>query len=199
MTLVFKTKVPHGKFHVYNSKPHFNFKELKQIHGNSILPSESISLDSEGDGIYFSFKESVPVAIRTADCLPIYLSNQNNAAIIHAGWRGLQKQIILQAGAKFIPDFAFIGPHIFQNVYEVGAEFKTIFKDYPNSLLQSGEKLFFSQEIVARTQLLGLNPDINIQSANLDTFTQDSLHSYRRDKSKDRGSNDRNWNVFIPN
>ncbi len=83
----------------------------------------------------------LPLAILTADCLPILLCNQNGTevAAIHAGWRGMVNGIIENTLAKMQSPkehlFAWIGPAICQNCYQVGSELReAYFKSYPFAL-----------------------------------------------------------------
>ncbi|MFZ5627821.1 MAG: polyphenol oxidase family protein [Spirochaetota bacterium] len=106
----------------------------EQVHGNSVLvceePVETISCLGEGDAIIARSAGIAPL-VRTADCIPIlvYAENSPLVAAVHAGWRGLQKQVFSQAlftvlgnGTK-IADLRFVvGPFIRENSYEVGAE-----------------------------------------------------------------------------
>ena len=69
-----------------------------------------------------------PLAIMTADCLPILLCNRagTEIAAVHAGWRGLLNGIIsntinkMHAPAETL--MAWIGPAICQRCYETGTE-----------------------------------------------------------------------------
>lgn len=72
------------------------------------------------------------IGVLTADCVPVILYDpvNNAAAAIHAGWKGLEKQIVSKAIDKMAKTFhskpkdllAYIGPSISQKNYEVGAE-----------------------------------------------------------------------------
>ncbi|MCW8410365.1 peptidoglycan editing factor PgeF [Legionella sp. PATHC035] len=81
-----------------------------------------------------------PLAILTADCLPIMLCNVQGTEIaaIHAGWKGLAYGIIentLDKMNSLTSDvLAWIGPSICQKCYEVGEEVYQTFTDtYPLS------------------------------------------------------------------
>jgi YfiH family protein len=106
----------------------------EQVHGNSVLVCEKsvdpVSCLGEGDAIIARSTGIAPL-VRTADCIPIlvYAENAVLVAAVHAGWRGLRKQVftravsnVLGSGAK-IADLRFVvGPFIRENSYEVGAE-----------------------------------------------------------------------------
>lgn len=76
--------------------------------------------------------EGVCIGVNTADCVPILLYDAQNSvsAAIHAGWRGMVKQIVPKTIARMVEVFgskpeslrAAIGPCISGEIYEVGAE-----------------------------------------------------------------------------
>jgi YfiH family protein len=69
----------------------------------------------------------VPVAVLTADCLPVAMASpaSGRLAVVHAGWRGLAAGILARAvGELGHPDdlLAAIGPAIGPDHYEVGGD-----------------------------------------------------------------------------
>ena len=87
----------------------------------------------------------MPIGILTADCSPILIFDYKKKiiAVVHAGWRGAYKQIVIKVLKKFIKlgskkknIIVSIGPTISQNNYEVGKEFKYKFlkKNIRNSV-----------------------------------------------------------------
>lgn len=62
--------------------------------------------------------------VLAADCLPIAIANDAQAAMLHCGWRGLAGGIVERALRWFTsgPPVAAIGPCIGQCCYEVGPE-----------------------------------------------------------------------------
>lgn len=72
----------------------------KQIHENKTIIVDSNML-GKGEDYYIgdslaTNNENIILVIRTADCLPIFLFNKdkNVIGLIHAGWRGLARDII---------------------------------------------------------------------------------------------------------
>lgn len=83
-------------------------------------------------------RKEFPLAIMTADCLPIMMCNREGTEIaaIHAGWRGLVNGIVENTLDKMDskPDMllAWIGPAICQTCYQVGGEvLQTFTERYP--------------------------------------------------------------------
>ena len=96
---------------------------LEQVHGNHVVSVRG-STDKPIEADASLTKESgLPLAIMTADCLPIMLwrDDASEVAAVHAGWRGLQNGIIGrcvdQMGRGSLS--AFIGPGISACHYEV--------------------------------------------------------------------------------
>lgn len=102
---------------------------LKQIHSNRVWIADRPGVAGEGDALVTA-TPGVPLAIRTADCLPILLADPENLVIaaVHAGWRGTVERIAGEAirvmREKFGTDprklRAAIGPGIGLCCYEVG-------------------------------------------------------------------------------
>ncbi|MGZ3808023.1 MAG: polyphenol oxidase family protein, partial [Bacteriovorax sp.] len=184
--LVFEKELPRGKFCVYQTRPAFNLLKVKQTHSDIVL-NENNCNDIEADGMVGS--SPVPMAILTADCLPIVLLGESEHAFVHAGWRGLHNEILNSDLIKKIkPFYAFIGPHISVMNYEVQPDFKKYFSS-PRAFTESEGKIFFNLSIVAREQLATFYPGIQIEESGLCTFSDERLHSFRRNKTTER-----NWN-----
>jgi hypothetical protein len=67
----------------------------------------------------------LPLAIATADCVPVALIGDREVAIVHAGWRGVASGIVWAAMSAFADSdvrTAVIGPHIGTCCYEVGQD-----------------------------------------------------------------------------
>jgi copper oxidase (laccase) domain-containing protein len=192
--LVFEKELPRGKFCVYQTQPDFALQSVKQTHSNIVL-SETHCLQSkellEADAIVGNSK--FPIAVRTADCVPIVLLGENAHAIVHAGWRGLHNEILHHDLIQAIhPIYAFIGPHISAQNYEVQPDFRKNFT-LPVAFAQINGVLTFNLSLVAHSQLERFYPGIKIEESTICTFDHLEMHSYRRNKTTER-----NWNVYIP-
>ena len=126
----------------------------------------------------------VPIAVLTADCVPILLydSKKNMIAAVHAGWRGAYKGIIkkvinfmFKKGCKKNNIIAAIGPCISQSNYNVKEDFqkKFIKKDKNNKLFFKKKKdiIYFDLPNYVKYQLK-LNKITNIDTINIDTFVK---------------------------
>lgn len=109
-----------------------NAATLHQIHSGIIVDAAGRS-GSLGDGdALIENKPGCPVAVKSADCVPILLVDERRRAVaaVHAGWRGASQKIVQKAvsamAAQFSSDagdlHAAIGPAIGKCCYEVGEE-----------------------------------------------------------------------------
>ncbi len=188
---VLEIPLPKGKFAVYASKPDIIYKNVKQIHSNFVVEENLANGITEADGIVSNTK--TPLCTFTADCLPLVIEGKNGHAILHAGWKGVRDQILLHEKVKaLIPETLLIGPHIHQAQYEVQPDFKANFPQ-SNAFSERNGKLFFSLAVEIIQQAKTNYPNIKIIDANVCTFLDNKLHSFRRNKTTER-----NYNIYIP-
>jgi polyphenol oxidase len=167
---------------------------LNQSHSNiSIeLPSD----DRDADASYTTHNKVV-CSIRTADCMPLLITDEAGSfvAAIHAGWRGLASGIIentlkkINAKGKFI---VWIGPHISQDFFEVGAEVRNIFLENDSASAEAfinaaNGKYFLSMLKVTKLKLISLGVQKIFITKNFCTYKNaNNYYSYRREASKER-------------
>ncbi|MFC3034060.1 peptidoglycan editing factor PgeF [Pseudoalteromonas fenneropenaei] len=108
---------------------------LEQVHGSDVIAVSSASQRQQveqADALYTQLRGQ-PLAIMTADCLPILLCSADGAevAAIHGGWRPLAGGIVAKTVAHFSAPssqiYAWLGPAIGPDAFEVGAEVKAAF------------------------------------------------------------------------
>ena len=186
-------KVPIGKIDVYTSKPEMSFTHLKQTHSCLLLPQDICQFGLiEGDGFLLAQEKREPLAIKTADCLPIFILGKKGFSFLHAGWKGLANGIITQGAIQQLePIYAYIGPSIRQNSFEVTEEFYQHFSSYPHRFLSKDGKHFFDLQNAARDMLKRLNPKMDIEDSGICTYDNRDFNSFRRDKNQER-----NWNIL---
>jgi len=122
--------IEHG-FGVRGSPLPANARCARQVHGARIATERECAGPDPpaADGVA-SASPGVPVAVFTADCVPILLATSCGAAVaaVHAGWRGLAAGVV-GAGVAAVRKLASgplslvaaIGPHIGACCYEVDA------------------------------------------------------------------------------
>jgi len=176
--------------------PGWPIMKLKQVHSGIVADIDDTSAASdavEADAAITNLK-GVMLAVQTADCVPILVSEIHGAAVaaIHAGWRGTAARIaettILRLCEKFSIDptelTASIGPHIGVCCYEVGNDVvETLANPAVFESRSEWAKPHLNLGAANRQQLLeaGL-PEQNIEISTLCTRCRaDLFHSYRRD------------------
>ena len=113
---------------------------LQQIHSGNAVQYRKGMVSPRADAMYTNLQGIVCVVL-TADCIPILLcaSSGQEIAVVHAGWRGLNKGIITNALKEFSADpgeiMAWIGPGISREHYEVGDDVRQAFKGLPAAVL----------------------------------------------------------------
>ncbi|WP_409424982.1 MULTISPECIES: peptidoglycan editing factor PgeF [unclassified Pseudoalteromonas] len=167
---------------------------LNQVHSADVIRVDE-AFDANqtltGDALYTQLSNQ-PLAIMTADCLPILLTSSDGqeVAAIHAGWRGLVQGIINNTVScfKYEPAnlHAWLGPAIGANRFEVGQEVVAIFTANNPALhdafkLQNSEKYLADIYHIAHI-LLNQRGVVNISGGEYCTFSQNNqFFSYRRD------------------
>lgn len=141
-----------------------------QVHGASI---GVVSQRDRGRGAYtrspalkdkdalMTNEPRLALAILTADCLPLFMVDTRKKAIglVHAGWKGLHKEIIARAIRQMrkvfqtdVSDLTIaLGPSLRSCCYEVKREFIGFF---PEAVSSRGDKLYFDIAAAAVHQLL---------------------------------------------
>ncbi len=145
------------------------------------------------DGL-ITAEKNIFLAITVADCLPIFLydSNKEIIGLLHAGWRGLNQEIIKKALDIFKENFSSrdndikiaIGPGICQDCYEIGRELGRKFEDYSEAIIEKHSKMFLDLKKVAELKLIqrGIKRE-NIEiSEECTSCLKEKYFSFRRDK-----------------
>lgn len=155
---------------------------LVQKHTNRIVPSTA-DLSFPADGIYSQSPDDILI-IRTADCIPLFISDGQTAAVLHLGWRGIVGGIASNIRMS-IPQLditrakVVIGPGIGKCCFEVSPEVALIFDiKYRN---KRGEKYHIDLESIVIDELKKIGFE-NIYSLNACTYCEpDLFYSYRRE------------------
>jgi copper oxidase (laccase) domain-containing protein len=191
MDIAYREDLNRGRFETWTVKPDMEMLAVKQVHGTDIAGPETLPV--EADGLIVSWEEfKRPLAIKTADCMPIVIEGETGVVFVHAGWRGLANGILSRPEVHLIrPQRAFIGPSIHECCFEVSADFK---ENFPGSSFfrEQGGKFSFNLQQEARHQLRELFPNLLVEIAPVCTSCRKDLHSWRRDKNQER-----NWNLYI--
>jgi len=170
---------------------------IRQVHGDKIISVLETDVDAapevleEADGIITGAVD-LPIMIRTADCVPIFVYDlsQKRMGLFHAGREGTKKKILLKGleSMNARPENVKIafGPAIRGCCYEVR---EGILEDFPNDLIQRGERYYVDLVKVNRTQALeyGIQED-HMEDCGICTCCDEHYFSYRRN-GKNAGRN----------
>tara|TARA_Y100000590_G_C15697775_1_gene1005792 strand:+ start:685 stop:1461 length:777 start_codon:yes stop_codon:yes gene_type:complete len=173
-------------------------KFINQIHSSKVhmINKKNYFNLIKGDGLITKEKEIV-LAILTADCAPIFISDNKNSFIcsLHSGWKGCLKNIIKNATNKIkliSPNksnlFAIVGPCLAKKNFEVDKKFQENFVNINNNYNN-----FFFQKPKSKKYLFDMRGLINFQlkscsikkvfNINMDTYFNNSLffsHRYSK-------------------
>ena len=168
-------------------KPTVNFYEVNQVHSSKIVTLEEIKNSPdliEADGIFWTKGQLLPgesIAIKTADCLSIYIESNTGFYLIHAGWRGVHKNIFSTIDD---PKMIKILPSIRKCCFEVTSEFHNHFLDGHNFTYIENDKIFFDLAKQAMNQISQNFPSVIFDIDSRCTFcAKEKFHSFRRDKT----------------
>ena len=175
------------------------WRDVEQVHGDRCIEQRSSepSRREKADALWTT-SESLVLAIRTADCVPVLItsSSQPLAVAIHAGWRGTYQQIVSKSLRQILevtqihPDslVAAIGPCIHSNAFEVDADvagpFETRF-GYPVVQPTPGKDQRWNVDLVEanRQELAAMGiPADKIEVMDECTFSNHDYWSFRRQR-----------------
>ncbi len=175
----------------------------RQVHGNAVVTVDACSKTPTPEAdVIVSARPEIPIAVVTADCVPILLAGAGGRAVaaVHAGWRGLARGIIaaaVEALSEIGVDpgdlVAVIGPCVGPCCYEVDTPVRDAlarcFADTLSSASRATRRGHVQLDLglLARTALAAAGVDPSCIGALEDACTScDSqrFHSYRRDGPK---------------
>ena len=126
---------------------------LEQTHSTDIVTLNSVQSNPLPADAALTSKPNIICTVLTADCLPILLCDVQGTrvAAIHAGWRGLANGIIsnsINAFCNSLPAiksqqiYAWLGPAIGPDYFEVGSEVKEAFIHANTASIELYEQAF---------------------------------------------------------
>ncbi len=174
-----------------------SLKTAKQTH------SEHISVVKEGQDFYddtdalISNLENSTMILNFADCTPIilYSYKDNAGALVHAGWRGTEKEIVYKTVLKMKEEFnvlpenltAVIGPSIGIECFEVSEDVfnKLIKPNYPENTYKIKDRKFYCDlKQINKFQMESAGV-VKIDTTNYCTSCfSDIFFSYRKENGK---------------
>jgi YfiH family protein len=151
-----------------------------QVHGTDVQAWDGPQTGDlpRVDG-HLTRERDLPMLVLVADCYPVALSDGEQAAMLHCGWRPLAGGIVEKAVARFDrPPAAAVGPGIGGCCYEVGPEVAERFADVEGAL--DGRMLDLRRVISARLAAAGVT---EVEHLDRCTSCEPELYfSHRRDR-----------------
>ncbi len=173
-----------------------NLYQAEQVHGNDFcwIDKNSDKKFVPNIDALISRKNNMALIIRTADCVPIviYDDQEQVIAAIHAGWRSTWKKItekvvkaISYGGDVKVSQLnCFIYPAICGNCYQVS---KDVADYFPDSSIQKNDQFFvdLKKENALQIKKLGV-PENRIHLNECCTRCFDGYYSFRRNRCHER-------------
>ena len=172
------------------SKVPVKLQWLDQVHGDDWIYADAGSLDTtpQADAAWTD-KRGVGIAIQTADCIPILITDRDATIVgaAHAGWRGLVSNVAanLVAAMPKAPEelVAWLGPCIGPKYFEVGedvwSEVLPILPEAVHVHNRDASKRFVDLLAVAKRQLRQCGVGA-VSSADICTYASNDFYSYRQ-------------------
>ncbi len=168
---------------------------MKQIHSGTVsLIENAKELRIADTDSLVTNKKHIPLAVLTADCLPVlfYDPKKEVIGVAHAGYKGLLNHILENTIHLFISHFEShpkdiivgIGPSIEATCYEVGVEliekFQETFPGFEDIFAEKGKKYFLDLRGIAQQSLMkeGILRE-HIEIMNMCTKSNQNFYSYR--------------------
>lgn len=173
-----------------NSDSHIApIKFLKQVHSASVLDYNKIADPTPTADAIYTNTSRVPLAVLTADCLPIVLASTttNEYCAVHAGWKGLLSGIIENTVAMFDASraslSAWVGPSICQQHFEVDLDVANRFQKFQGYTCKGNTPSKQHIDLSAIAQHILFEQGIkNVQRSKICTYCSENMFSFRRAK-----------------
>lgn len=157
---------------------------LHQVHGSRVWEARSPGLQGDGDAV-FTTVPRLPLAVGTADCVPVILEGPGGTGLAHMGWRGAAAGVVAalrsaMEAAGVTPVRAAVGPGIGPCCYEVGADVLAALPAFHAHTER--ETASVDLPAAAASGLAGLE----VWHAGVCTSCGAGFHSFRRDGTRRR-------------
>ena len=176
--------IPNAQFNDSNDSENSDDLEIASMEQSH----SDVSIEVDTTGIYkadglITNKKKLALVVKTADCMPVIITDEKKIGIVHIGWKGLENKIF----HKTILNFNLsklkvsIGPHAQKCCYEVKEDLKLKFSKY---CINDGDKIYLDLSMEIKEFCTKNNIDIEISK--ICTIENKKYNSYRRDKTKNR-------------
>lgn len=188
--------IPHG-FLGYPSLPPNDTLLMQQKHTIDIVEANQKTKPKIADGIVTK-QPGLPIAVQTADCVPLLISHPTHVAALHCGWRGTVAgmiknyfQWLQKEDLDFKKSLFVLGPAIFPPHYQIQKDVFDAIQTWcgPEITELSVKReddnhwqLNLSKAILYKLLQEGV-PAEYMEWIRINTFSSPNFQSYRRDGS----------------
>ena len=100
---------------------------LRQVHGHEVVTVGTAPAAPPEADAAVTTSVGLPLVVMTADCAPVALASPGGVAVVHAGWPGLEQDVLGAAVAALRavapgPVTAWLGPCVHPARYEFGPD-----------------------------------------------------------------------------
>lgn len=157
---------------------------LHQVHGRQVRRASAPGLQGEGDAL-FTTVAWLPLAVGTADCLPVVLEAPAAVGLAHVGWRGAAAGLVAALrGAMeaegLVARRAAVGPGIGPCCFAVGPEVAAALPAHRAATRTGQESIDLPGAVVAALD------GLEVWQSGECTCCGAGFHSYRRDGTRQR-------------
>ena len=128
-------------------------------------------------------KKNLALVVKTADCMPVLISDGLKIGAVHIGWKGLENSIFYKTISKFNLSKlkVSIGPHARKCCYEVKEDLELKFSEH---CLKEENKIYLdlTKEIKEYCETNNIELEMIFEC----TIENKKYNSYRRDKTNKR-------------
>jgi YfiH family protein len=172
---------------------------VDQAHGNKVLVADSAQGEDgtlgAGDAL-ITDQPDVLMAIKTADCVPIFIESDRAVGLAHAGLAGVMKGILPKTVRKLKREYNVqpknmairFGPHICRSCYRISDNNERLLADYPAAqefISPRGSHRYFSMLDMLSAQAAELGVQ-KLSADNRCTYHSAGLFSARRSHGDQR-------------
>jgi len=155
-----------------------SYADMNQTHSDVVLEIDKYG-KYEADALVTE-TENLKLVVKTADCMPVILSDGVKVGVIHIGWKGLENKIFFKTVKKFnLKNLKIsIGPHAQKCCYEIKDD---LVQKFPEFIFIKEDKKYLdlSKEIVN----FCIDNNLELENSSQCTIDNNSFNSYRRDKT----------------
>jgi hypothetical protein len=167
----------------------FDLEHTKGFEVASMEQSHSdVFLEVDKPGVYqadalITKQKNLMLVVKTADCMPVLITDGEKVGVVHIGWRGLENKIFYKAISKFNTSNikVSIGPHAQKCCYEVKEDLEIKFSKH---CLKEENKIYLdlTKEIKDYCDTNSIELEYFVEC----TIENKKYNSYRRDKTNKR-------------